>query len=490
MLSLKHITKSYNDKVILDGVDLNVSPGEVIALIGENGAGKTTLLKILLGIVQPNEGIIALHGEIVGYVPQEPEQQHLTVQESFRAVEPWRRAYALSLVMLENLLDRPVRHLSGGQKTRLALAQVLAQEPEPTVLLLDEPTNNIDQEGLDWLKTFIKSFDGAVLLVSHDRSFINEVATSIIELKNGQLKQYGGNYEFYKSEKEHERLIEEKKYETYIEEKNRLQKTLRLQRENSTHTHNHMTRKDHDTFQRNYFKNRVTVKTGQKARNIETRLERLKEVKRPESLQYYAVHLNNTSQPDKKLIVANNLSKYITGKQIIRDLSFEVRGTERWHVQGLNGSGKSTLLNILGGRLEPDGGELRKADGLHIGYFSQDTTELTNDHTALETLAATEASSTDIHRQAISMGLSEKDLRKRTNELSRGQQAKLLFTKLLLDKHDLLILDEPTNHLDIATKERLEAALNNYSGALIVASHDRYFIKAIKIDNTLRLASR
>lgn len=487
MLSLRHITKTYNEKIVLDDIDLTVNPGEVIALIGENGAGKTTLLKILLGEVDPDDGAVHLHDEVVGYVPQEPEHQEGTVSESFCNCEQWRIDYALSLVMPGDVNGKQVKQLSDGQKTRLALAQVLALDPEPTVLLLDEPTNNIDSEGLEWLREFITHFTGAILLVSHDRSFINEVATSVIELHKGTLKQYGGNYDFYKQQKEIEYQAQLEEFERSEQKRKQLERVLREKQDRARKGLRNQKMRDNDKAQFDWHQNNVQRSFSGQARAMQTRLEQLEEVERPESRKHYAVKLTGGITHDRKLYEVTGLKKHLGSKEVLHDVSIVIRGAERWHIQGLNGSGKTTLLNILAGRLQRDSGEVKMADGLSIGYFSQDVQDLPDDIVARKTLEDTGAKSTDLYRQAMSMGLGERDLRKKVGELSRGQQAKLQFSQLLLANHDVLILDEPTNHLDINTKERLEAALIDYRGALIVASHDKYFIKQVGITDTLDL---
>lgn len=479
MAVLHHITKSYQDNTILDLVDLAVHSGETIALIGENGAGKTTLLKILLGEITPDEGTVSLQDDIVGYVPQEPRYQEKVVEESFGSVEAWRIDYALSLVSLDGIRGQTVKSLSGGQKTRLALAQVLAHDPEPTILLLDEPTNNLDSEGLVWLEHFIRSFQGAILLVSHDRSFINSVATAVVELKDAALKQYGGNYDFYLSQRALERASEEKQYEAYVQEKKRLERLLKTSKDRAKEGVRKKKAPDNDKFLWTFKNESVQRSAAGTAKAFETRLEQLDEVARPESLKHYAVSLGSSTTHDKKLVTLHDVGKTMGRKLVFKNVSLEIRGGDRWHIQGLNGSGKSTLLRLIASMDQPDFGDIRYADGITIGYFSQEVDGLDHSLSALENITHSDVPMTTVFRQAMSMGLDGQDLRKKTSDLSRGQQAKLAFTKLLLAEHDLLLLDEPTNHLDIATKERLERALEQYRGALLVASHDTYFIKQV-----------
>jgi len=472
---------------VLDDVHLSVNAGEVIALIGENGAGKTTLLKVILGELKPDSGTVSLHHEVVGYVPQEAEPEG-SVQDSFGAqIEAWKVDYALGLVELEGVpKTRAVASLSGGQKTRLALAKILAEEPEPTMVLLDEPTNNLDADGLQWLERFMKDFKGGIVLVSHDRNFINKVATSVVELHKGKLKQYGGNYDFYKQQKEIEYQTELAKYENTIEERKRLEKAARAQSDRSQHTHKYIKRNDNDKCQRDFFRNRVTVKLGQNARMLQSRLEQLGEVERPEISKDYKVTLDGSVPSTKLILRSNDISKKY-GDKMLTYPDFEIRGTERLHIQGANGSGKTTLLNIAAGLLTPDGGSVELGQNVKFGYFSQDVNGLNYDLSSFENIETTGASPTTIYREARSLGLDENELRKKPGELSRGQQAKLSFAKLLLSQNQLLILDEPTNHLDLPTREKIEYALRDYSGAIVIASHDTYFINTINITQKLLL---
>ena len=487
MAFLRHIYKSFGDKSVLEDVSLAINNGEVIALIGENGAGKTTLLEILRGELKPDGGSVQLDST-VGYVPQEAVLGKSIAESFLASAFSWQIEYALERVGLgSKSLTTLVDTLSGGQKTRLAFATVLAQDPEPSLLMLDEPTNNLDTDGLTWLADFISRFNGAILLVSHDRQFINSVATKTVELHNGQLKQYGGNYDFYREQKALEQASEIARYQQSIEERNRLQMALAEQREKGKHTHEHMKRRnDHDTSQRDFFKNRVTNKFGQQARQLEKRLGQLEDIERPEFAKSYGLRLGGEVNSDKLVLRATEISKRY-GKHVMQPISLEIRGNEHIHVQGPNGAGKTTLLNIVACRLKPDSGQVELGAGISVGYFSQDVDGLDHDQTGLTNLQQTEAKMTDIFREARSLGLTKEDLGKQVGELSRGQQAKLGFAKLLLSSHHLLILDEPTNHLDLPTREHIEEALKQYKGAVLFASHDKYFVQTIKVKRTIKL---
>jgi ATPase subunit of ABC transporter with duplicated ATPase domains len=486
MAFLRHTYKSFPNKTVLEDVNLAINAHEVIALIGENGAGKTTLLQILRGELKPDAGNVQV-SSVVGYVPQEAVLGS-TIKESFSAMTlSWQIDNVLDRVGLGSKeLSTPVSTLSGGQKTRLAFAAVLAQDPEPTLLLLDEPTNNLDADGLVWLEEFIRSFNGAVLLVSHDRQFVNNTATKIAELHNTKLKQYGGDYDFYREQKELEQAAAVARYQQNIEERNHLTKAIRDQRDKGKHTHEHIKRSDNDKYQRDFFRNRVTNKFGQQARALEKRLDQLEDVERPELAKGYAIVLGGEVDSSKLVLQLNEICKSFP-EIVLNKVDLEIRGGERIHVEGSNGCGKTTLLKIAAGRSIADSGQVTHGNGISVGYFSQDVDGLDHRTTGLNNLLQTEAQMTNIFREARSLGLTDTDLKKPVSELSRGQQAKLGFAKLLLNSHHLLILDEPTNHLDIPTREQIESALQQYRGTILFASHDKYFAQKLSPTKTLEL---
>lgn len=486
MAFLRHIYKSFPNKSVLEDVNLAINHGEVVALIGENGAGKTTLLEILRRELKPDAGSVQT-SDTIGYIPQEAVLGKTIAQSFSAATVSWQIDYALERVGLagkqpDTLVDR----LSGGQKTRLAFAAVLAQSPEPSLLLLDEPTNNLDADGLVWLADFVRSFDGAVLLVSHDREFINNTATKIAVLHNGKLTQYSGNYDFYREQKDLEEAAARMRYQQNVEERNHLTKAITAQRENSKHAHEHLKTSDKDKMQQHYFKNRVTVKYGKQARMLEKRLDQLETIERPESSKDYRVVLGGEVDSSKRVLQLDGIRKGFA-ETVLENIDLEICGGERIHIHGKNGSGKTTLLTIAAGRLEADAGEVSRGNNISIGYFSQSVDGLNHKATGLENLSATEADMTSIFREARSLGLTDIDLKKPVSELSRGQQAKLGFAKLLLNSHHLLILDEPTNHLDIPTREQIESALQQYRGAILFASHDKYFVKKLRPTKKLEL---
>lgn len=260
-----------------------------------------------------------------------------------------------------------------------------------------------------------------------------------------------------------------------------------VQKEDTKHVHAHIKRSDNDTCQRDFFRNRVSVKLGQKAKNLETRLEKLDDIARPELEKHYDFKLDGAVHRGKLIVAAHDIHQSFGKHPILRGIDLEVRGNTHIHIRGLNGSGKSTFVRLLAHKLEPTQGSIEYGNDVKIGYFSQDTDGINYEQTALENLLSSRASQEDIYRRATSLGIDAKSLPKMPAELSRGQQSKLAFTKLLLTDNDMLLLDEPTNHLDIRTKEQLETALKEYAGAILVASHDVYFLRQLTIDTTLLL---
>ncbi len=482
MVQLKHINKSYDEKVILEDINLSLSNGEVIALIGENGAGKTTLFEIITGNIKPDSGEVHTKNESIGYVPQEAILGK-TIKESFGQNENWQIDYALNMVgMVDIDKSMLVADLSGGQKTRLAIAKILSQEDSPTTLLLDEPTNNLDAEGIVWLQIFIKNFKGSVLFTSHDRAFINNVADVILELHDGKIKQYGGNYDFYHQQKQIERRSEIELYNENIEEKNRLKK-LRNQKtsmltKTSSEKYDKIKHEDKLTFHSS--KNAAQNNLGKQLKALDSRLGQIDDIQKPERIEEFKVNLLGEVSNSKLILRLNSINKSYD-KVVLENINLEIRGKNRILVKGPNGSGKTTLLKIASGLIPPSSGEVQVGNNVTIGYFSQDVYGLNYEVSVLENLLSSGQPTSRIFREARSLGLNEDDMIKIPSSLSRGQQAKLAFTKMLLSPNQLLILDEPTNHLDIVAREKIEAALQNYNGAILVASHDQYFISKINV---------
>jgi ATP-binding cassette subfamily F protein 3 len=370
-------------------------------------------------------------------------------------------------------MDLPVQQLSGGQKTKLAFASVLLERP--SALLLDEPTNHLDARGVEWLEGFINQFRGAVLIVSHDRTLLNHTVSRILEVdsNNRNLNEYPGNYDDYVRERQKRMELQEQKYEQQQKEKKRLEQWLVLKRQEASV--------------------RPDPARGRQVRNMEKRIEReitSKAIAKPQdSKSLNRFSLKGAVGSGKLILRAEDICLNYGGKQILAHVNFELRGTQRALLSGANGSGKTTLLKIIGGEIKPDSGNVRIGDNINVGYFSQEHENLLPGKTVVEEFLSTERLAYHKDPRLILGGFlfTDEDINKKVSQLSLGERVRLIFCKLVHQENHLLLMDEPTNHLDISSKEVVEAALRNYEGAMLVVSHDRYFLKEINIDTELKL---
>jgi macrolide transport system ATP-binding/permease protein len=474
-------------------VNLSVDASDRVALIGDNGAGKTTLLKLVAGELSPDSGAIKSGGDI-GVVAQYNNFSG-SVGEFLGGLESWRVDVALDKVGLSALdLRQAVLKLSGGQKTRLSLAKILAEENQPEILLLDEPTNNLDGDGLEWLADFLKTFGGQIIFASHDRHFIDAVATKIWEIDDGQVHTFNGNYTFYREQKTVERKRQQELYDKVEKEKRKLLNLRKIANErNNTASHQHFdklhTPKKLGNLKTNFNAERSAAQSaqGKAVRVIDTKLAQLSPAEKPLTQKIYRANLSSEPTHDKIILHAENLTKKFSGRTIFEDVSFELRAGQRLQIAGPNGGGKTTLLSITAGRLNADSGTIWRAPDLRTGYLSQDVINLDFAESGLENLRTIFDNQTEIFASAAAMDLSPNDLMKPVGKLSRGQQTKLGVLKLLLGHYDLIILDEPTNHLDIRARENIEQALVNFTGAVLLATHDKRLTERLNIDAIIAL---
>lgn len=484
MLSVRDISKEYSDHSLFSHINFSVEENEVVGLVGNNGVGKSTLLQIIAGSIEPTEGKVNLQDEIVGYLSQYPQFIEQTVKDFLSSLYPeYEHKRVLSEVSLEYLSDSQfVTSLSGGEKTKLYLAKLLLQNP--TFLLLDEPTNNLDLEGLVWLENFIAGFRGGILLTSHDRYFLDETVDTIFELEKGEIKKYGGNYSFYREQKEIEQEAYKRAYEAQ-------QKKIKHIQEDIESMEGRARAGEKQFGSRMPYQRRKIRKSAQQMVSRKKRLEMLllseKHLAEPALLKPKYIHLDGSIPSQKSVVTVKELSFGYTQQEILRTVNFSIMGSDRIWLSGKNGSGKTTLLNILLGNIHQTSGSIEWGNGIRTGYFTQERDDLNQSSTVVEALMKTGLSQTDAYKLALKFNFEVDDLKKQISELSVGQRAKVSFALLTSGIYQFLILDEPTNHLEIETREVIERALTDFGGALLVVSHDRYFLEQIGITKQFHL---
>jgi len=476
MIIIKNLTKNILGETLFEGVSFALHKGDKVGLVGPNGCGKSTLLKIILGEVDADEGDVRVEHENVGYLSQElPFKSGETVGSFLSAPENPKAKEILEKVGLGNIShDIAVNKLSGGQKTRISLAKILLDKP--SVLLLDEPTNHLDLKGLEWLENFIRDFRGGVLIVSHDRRLLDNSINKILEIDsvNHKFAEYIGGYTEYMMEKEKKLAKWEDEYQRQQKEKRRLELWLALKRQEA-HVH-------------------PDPAKGRLIRAKEKYLQREiydKEISRPKSQKKInGLELKGEAASAKLIVRAKDIAKSFPGKQLLRGVNFELRGREHFLLAGDNGSGKTTLLKILIGELQPDSGEFKLGENIRFGYFAQEHEILNPDKTVMDEFLSTDRLLNSSRNPRSVLGaflFGGQNAFKKVSSLSLGERVRLIFAKLTNQENELLILDEPTNHLDIQSREVIEDALLGYKGAILVVSHDRYFLDKISINRTLTI---
>lgn len=476
MITIKNLTKNILGETLFEEVSFVLHKGDKVGLVGPNGCGKSTLLKIILGEVEADGGDVRLENERVGYLSQDLFFKSDETMESFLSAS--ENPKAKSVLEKIGLGDIPhniaVKKLSGGQKTRLSLARILLDRP--SVLLLDEPTNHLDLKGLEWLENFIRDFRGGVLIVSHDRRLLDNSVNKILEIDsvNHKFAEYVGGYTEYAMEKEKKLARWENEYQRQQKEKRRMELWLALKRQEA-HLHpdpakGRLIRAMEKRLRREIYDNEIPSPKNQKKINC--------------------LELKGETVSAKLIVRAKDIVKSFPGKQLLRGVSFELRGREHVLLAGDNGSGKTTLLKILTGDLQPDSGEFKLGENVHFGYFAQEHEILNPDKTVMDEFLSTDRllHSSKNPRSVLGAFLfSGQSVFKKISNLSLGERVRLIFAKLTNQENELLILDEPTNHLDIQSREIIEDALLGYKGAILVVSHDRYFLDKIFINRTLTI---
>jgi len=523
MLTAHHIHKSYGIQPILQDISFSVSNNERIGLIGPNGCGKTTLMRILAGIEQPDSGTVASTRPNlrIGYLAQgmdfEPDQTlqtalslHAVPQAELEAeIESLALALAsnpndttlhtkydsiilqfsnlqslpsiLAPLGLSNIpLDTPIAHLSGGQKTRLMLARVLLEEPH--LLLLDEPTNHLDIEMLEWLEEWLNRFQGAALIVSHDRAFLDNTVTSILELdqKTQSMKAYPGDYTAYLDAKQKEFEKQHDEFQDQIIELRKLHNAARHLRRISQFKKGGKG-DTNDKFAKGFFGDRTTH-TARRALRIERRIEEtLDEDRKEKPIQSWQIKLDfgAPAHQSKDVLITNMLSiGYALDNPLLENLDLYIRAGQRIGLTGANGTGKTTLIRTIAGKLRPLAGSLKLGMTVKLGYMSQEQELLSPNLNALQTIqSVTSLNETEVRNFLHYFLFKGDDALRPTSELSFGERARLQLGLLIAQGCTFLLLDEPINHLDIPSRARFEEALTNFKGTILAVVHDRYFLE-------------
>lgn len=462
ILNIEHISKIYGEKVIFDDVSLGIHSGDKIGVIGVNGTGKTTLLKIIAKINEPDKGqIICGNGIRVSYLPQNPEfpkkQSILEYVMDGKEHQDWKTESEAKTILTKLGIydfDEGCDHLSGGQKKRVALARTLVDPTE--VLILDEPTNHLDNDMVLWLEEFLNSFRGVLIMVTHDRYFLDRVTNKIVEIDKGKLYEYDTNYSGFVELK-----VQREEMELATERKR--QSLLRVEME--------------------WMKQGIKARgTRQRART--ERFEELKNAKGP-SMQQNVEMDSISSRLGKTTIELEHISKGFGDKHLINDFSYIVLRDDRIGFIGPNGCGKSTLMKMIMGILEPDEGNITIGDTVKIGYFAQENEDMTGDIRVIDYIRNVAEYIQTTKGQASASQMLDRFLfppelqYTPLDKLSGGEQRRLYLLKVLMEAPNVLILDEPTNDLDIQTLTILEDYLDTFAGIVITVSHDRYFLDRI-----------
>ncbi|MFQ9116099.1 ribosomal protection-like ABC-F family protein [uncultured Eubacterium sp.] len=502
ILSCNHICKSYGVDIILDDCSFFINDNEKAAIVGNNGAGKSTIMKIIMGESNADSGnVIIGKDKTIGYLAQYQDlSSHNSIYEEVKSVKQniidmeqklMDYEQQMSVVSGDELsklmnsytnlehtfqllngysykseiegvikglgftgedFNKPVATLSGGQKTRVALCKLLLEKPD--IIMLDEPTNHLDLNSIKWLETYLLNYNGAVLIIAHDRYFLDKIVTKVVEIENHKSHVYEGNYSAFAAKK---KQLREAQMNLYLKQ----QSEIKHQEE--------VIAKLRSYKQEKFYK---------RAESREKALSKMDVIEKPTELQD---NMTISLEPDvvsgNDVLTVTGLTKSFT-TTLFSNLDFEIKRGEHVALIGDNGTGKTTILKIINGLVDADAGVIKLGTNVHIGYYDQEHHNLSDENTLFEEIsnAYPDMNNTKIRNTLAAFMFTGDDVFKRVSDLSGGEKGRLSLAKLMLSEANLIILDEPTNHLDMTSKEILENAINNYTGTVLYVSHDRYFI--------------
>ncbi|MBT2662543.1 ribosomal protection-like ABC-F family protein [Bacillus sp. ISL-45] len=489
IMKIRGIQKSFNEKQILINAEIDLKQDSRIGLVGNNGAGKTTLANIMSGGLLPDKGFIDTFNRTlnIGYLKQSTEYSihELENIDSLTGNDLFQISRQLGLNKDIDWADPDWSKLSGGEKLKISLSSVWASRPE--LLILDEPTNHLDLQGVEWLIDELKTFKGAVIIISHDRYFLDRTVTEIIEIEDGTTKLFKGNYTSYRKEKERLYEIQLHRYEIQQKHKQQIEQQMANLKNWSEKAHRDSTKQGSASERRQIgFKEYHRMKAKKMDNQVKSKMKRLtqelekNEIKQPKEEATVRFEFQKSRKKGKRILEASELSKSFGSRCLFDKSHFYMNHGERMALLGKNGSGKTTLVKILLGEETASSGEVWVSETIRIGYLSQDVSDLPPDKTALEYTGLTDRESIGRVRTIFAnIGLTEEKLMVPFSHLSLGERTRVKLVMMLLDEIDLLILDEPTNHLDLASRESLEKTLLNFRGSILVVSHDVYFQEKI-----------
>ncbi len=483
LLKCLNIKKEFGDRVILKDVSFHIEKGERVAIVGNNGAGKTTIANIITGALEHDGGALLWHEENVkiGYLHQssyysQDEFENMIQWEKEEVQEFFHTSKELGIEKIEQWNESRLKNLSGGERTKLAIARIWAEKPG--LLILDEPTNHMDYEGIQWLIGELEKYNGTIILISHDRYFMDKTVQRIIEIQDGIAHSYKGNYSFYRDEKI--RIYESQlhQYETQEKYKDKIQSEIKQLKTWSEKGHRESTEKEG-------LKEGYRVRVKKKDKQVKSRIKRLEKievegVEKPKEEQNIQFNFISNDKSGNRILEGKGVSKSFGDKKLFEDSSFYIKKGEKIGLFGRNGCGKTTLIKAILKECTMDEGDIYLSPSTKVAYLSQDVMNLDGEKTVLETFGIEDYERRGMLQTLLTnMGFSKSMIHKKVSTLSLGERTRIKVAYMIMMENNVLILDEPTNHLDLHSREMLEKTLEEYEGTIILVSHDRFLLERL-----------